>query len=426
MKKITALVLALLMVFSLVACGGQSAESPSPSASASGSPSAPAPAKTDPVRIGLLLPVSGSLAMLGDESYRGAKLALEKLNNEGGILGRPVEFVFADVPDPDAARSEAERLITKEKITVIMGTYGSGLCIAASEVAERYGVPYLECGGIADAIVERGYKYIFRYVPSARDDGRQTTRFIATAVAERLGMKPSDISIAIVYEDGTYGTSVGDGAEAEAKAQGMPIVLKEAYPSKSTDLSALALKIKEANPVALSLTSYINDATLLWQSLKNIGFEPTIMIGHGGGHAMTDLRDAVGGCATLFNADPAGFTANPAGSPGIEELIAAYEAEYNQFPRSCHSALHYGGLLMLAKFIEKAGSEDSEAIAKAARELEIPEGSDVNGWGWKVDERGQNITAYFSIMQWGEDGVLRCVFPEKMATTDFVVPFKYQ
>ena len=120
------------------------------------------------LRIGALYPISGSLALLGEESWRGAEIARQFRNQKGGVAGRQVEFVRADVPDVNAAKSEAERLISRESMKFLIGTYSSSLSLGASEVAARAGVTYFELGGISDQITERGYKTIFRTCPRAQ------------------------------------------------------------------------------------------------------------------------------------------------------------------------------------------------------------------------------------------------------------------
>ena len=121
-----------------------------------------------PIRIGALYPITGSLALLGEESWRGAEIARQFRNQKGGVAGRQIEFVRADVPDVNASKSEAERMISRESAKVLIGTYSSSLALAASEVAARAGVIYFELGAITDAVTERGYKTIFRTCPKAQ------------------------------------------------------------------------------------------------------------------------------------------------------------------------------------------------------------------------------------------------------------------
>ncbi len=118
-------------------------------------------------RIGALYPLSGNLALLGNENLVGARIAVDMINERGGVAGKKVELVSGDASTPDKAQSEAERLSSLENLKVITGTYSSGLSFAASQVVERRGGIYWETGGIADGLTKRGFKNYFRVVFTA-------------------------------------------------------------------------------------------------------------------------------------------------------------------------------------------------------------------------------------------------------------------
>ena len=129
------------------------------------------------MRLGALYPLSGSLALLGEESWRGAEIARVMRNQKGGVAGQQVDFMKVDIPDVNATKSEAERLINREGLKLLTGTYSSSLCLAASEVAARAGIVYFEQGGIADLITGRGYKTLFRTCPKAQYFSRSQLRY---------------------------------------------------------------------------------------------------------------------------------------------------------------------------------------------------------------------------------------------------------
>ena len=119
-------------------------------------------------RGGLVSPF-GKPCPFGEESWRGAEIARHDAESERRIAGgKQVEFVKVDIPDVNAAKSEAERLINREGLKLLTGTYSSSLCLAASEVAARAGIIYFEQGGIADLITARGYKTLLRTCPKAQ------------------------------------------------------------------------------------------------------------------------------------------------------------------------------------------------------------------------------------------------------------------
>ncbi|MBW1911979.1 MAG: ABC transporter substrate-binding protein, partial [Deltaproteobacteria bacterium] len=118
----------------------------------------------DRVKIGALFPFSGPLALLGQETFNGATIAVDIVNEKGGIWGKQIEWVKGDAVDPKKAMTECERLISVKGMKIIFGTYSSSRSYAASQVAERNKVIYWEQGAIADPITERGFKYLFRNI----------------------------------------------------------------------------------------------------------------------------------------------------------------------------------------------------------------------------------------------------------------------
>ena len=215
------------------------------------------------IRVGVLYPLTGSLALLGNENLDGARIALDMINESGGILGKKVEFVLGDASTPDKAQSEAERLISLEGVKIITGTYSSGLSYAASQVAERHGIVYWETGGIADRLTERGFKYYLRVPFTASSNGQLAANLSKNVLAQKLGKKSSELRIFILHEDSDYGTTVGKAAEVQAKENGFNVVGRDPYKASSTDLSPLILRMKALRPDIVIGSSYANDALLI-------------------------------------------------------------------------------------------------------------------------------------------------------------------
>ena len=111
------------------------------------------------VTFGALFPFSGGLALLGEESARGLEIAVDEINARGGVQGRQVVLERGDAVDNNQAIGEARRLISREKVVAIFGSYSSSRSIAASQVAELAGIPYFELGAVADEVTGRGFEY---------------------------------------------------------------------------------------------------------------------------------------------------------------------------------------------------------------------------------------------------------------------------
>ncbi|MEE3703931.1 ABC transporter substrate-binding protein, partial [Pasteurella multocida] len=188
-----------------------------------------------PIRLAALYPTSGSLALLGEESWRGARIAVDELNAAGGIDGREVELVQADVPDVNAATSEARRLLDAEGLDLAVGTYSSALALAASEVYARGGGPYIELGAVSLEFNERGYENVLRTNPNAGDMSEAQLDFIVNWVAPELGIELGELDVLLVHEDSSYGSSLARSFEENAEAEGITNVSASPYSAESTD-----------------------------------------------------------------------------------------------------------------------------------------------------------------------------------------------
>ncbi|HHY91489.1 MAG TPA: ABC transporter substrate-binding protein, partial [Clostridiales bacterium] len=159
------------------------------------------------IKLGVIEPVSGSMAPLGTAEYEAIKMAIDMVNEEGGVLGKyKVEHVFADSQsNPSVGASEAERLITTEKVPILLGSYSSAIAMAISEIAERYKVPLWEMSGATDDLLTRGYQWTFRNEAMASSWGATGVDFVAEYGPEALGKELKNIKVGIVHEDGPYG-----------------------------------------------------------------------------------------------------------------------------------------------------------------------------------------------------------------------------
>jgi branched-chain amino acid transport system substrate-binding protein len=419
---------------------------------------APAPAPTPTpgeikIKIGLLFPLTGPLAPLGIDQFTGAKIAIDLINERGGIAGRyKIEYVVADsASDPTRAASEAERLAAVEKVQIIVGSYASPLLLAASEVAERYKVLYWEVGAITDSATLRGFKHLLRNQPIGGDFGILSCVFVAEVVAPALGKSPHEVRVAIIHEDGPYGTSVAEGNVMACRKLGLNIVLKEGYSAATTDLTGLILKLKAANPDVLLHTGYFSDVVLFIRQAQMLGFKTKVIIGHGAGYGLPAVYKELGVAFDyVFNIDPASPYLNVEVlredlRPLVSEFIKRFKAIRGYEPGT-HGYMGFANLLplltdILPKVIERYGRVDPDLILKVAYELDIPEGGTLMGYGLKFatpdkpedtvlgakyrdvkqNHIGQNVRAYPVVLQW-LGGRPLVVYPEFIAIAKPVIP----
>ena len=374
------------------------------------------------IRLGALYPLSGGLALLGDESYRGLEVAIEKRNAEGGLLGRKIVIVKADAVDAAQAVGAARKLTSVENVHAIFGSYASPISFAATQVSELAGVPYFELGAISDPITERGYKYVFRSNPTAKTFADRTVDVINEIIAPGLKVKPQDLRIAIIHEDALYGTTVAKYQTEAAKKAGFNIVETLPYSSKAVDLSSLVLRLKGATVDVVLQTAYQNDTVLFFRQMKEAGFVPRAVIGAGGGYSLQDTVKAAGAdnMHGVFDVDFTQYLTNEAGAPGMKGFVDAYKKKYGSDPRSGHSLANFTGANIFLDAIQRAGSLDKDKIRAAVLATDVPVGTTPSGWGAKFDQNGQNTRGMASVMQW-LDGKLTTVYPKDAAVTAPVV-----
>ena len=391
----------------------------------------PRPAAAADIKIGALFPYSGPMAQLGEEMFRGTEIAREVINEKGGVLGSKIVYAKGDAPDATAATSEAERLINVERVKVILGSYSSAISYPASEIAERNKVIYWEAGATADAITQRGFKYLFRVVQLGSNLGEVPTEYAAKVVAPLLKLDPKQMRVGQLYEDTIMGTTCGGAALAKAKELGLNVVLSETYSQKAVDLSSIVLKLKALKPDIIIASQYISDGILFWRQAKELGLNVKAMLGTGAAHGLPDFPEALGADANLvLDADPAvglntsGMT--PRAQAELKAFIERFTKKHRYAP-AVHATLGYlGAMVLFRDVLPKAGGLDPEKIREVANQLDIADGDTVMGWGVKFappghKNAGTNLRSYSVMMQW-QEGTLHVVYPDKWATRKVILP----
>ncbi len=385
----------------------------------------------DTVKMGALFPFSGPLALLGQESFNGAVIATDMVNDAGGVWGKQVQWVKGDAVDPKAAMSECERLINVQGVKLIMGTYSSSRSYAASEVAERNGAIYWEQGAIADKITARGFKYIFRTIARAGDFGVMAVDFAHDVVAKKLGIDPKKMRIGIMFEDSLYGTSVGTNAEKRAKELGMKVVTVESYSHKTVDLSSVVMKFKSKSPDVIIATSYLEDGLLFWRQAKDLDLNVKSFIGTGACHGMPDWAKTFGkGGDYIFNVDPPIGINESVYAPDtlarLKTFRSRFEKKFGHKPVTHATAGFVATWCLLTQVLPEAGKMDPEAIRKAALKVDVPKGGTLFGYGIKFappddPSAGQDLRAHPALMQW-VDQEMKVVYPEDFAVAKPLLP----
>jgi branched-chain amino acid transport system substrate-binding protein len=384
----------------------------------------------EPVRIGVIYPLTGNAASAGQAAKAAVELGAEIINAahpgleglplaEGkglpGLGGAAIELITVDHQgDPSVGQSQTLRLITQEHVVAMLGAYHSSVALTATSVAERYGVPFMVADSVALNITQRGFKWVFRTGPIAPDFAAAYTQFLGDM--RKSGRKID--TVAVVNENTDYGTSVAQSIVDTAKKSGLP-VLQIAYSAKSTDVSAQVLQLKEKQPDTVIFIGYTADEILYMKTLKALDYLPPMIIGDDAGFSDPSFIPAVGDITQgAMNRSAWDF-----GKPGsvtyvINEL---YKTKTGR-DMDDTSARWMQGFLVLAGAIDRAGSTDPGKIQQALQETDIkPEQLMIGYRGVKFDETGQNVLAATYLIQLqGKD--YKAVWPAARATASLVWP----
>ncbi|MBA4789949.1 MAG: ABC transporter substrate-binding protein [Rhizobiales bacterium] len=361
-----------------------------------------------PVKIGVVLPLSGPNAQFGINSRTGIEMAADAINAAGGIKslgGAKIELVVADVPSPNTAAAATQRLISQDQVVGVVGAFVSSITLAASEVTERAGVPMIT-HSFADQITSRGYKYIFQVSAKATTYGKAQFDY-AVDLAKQAGA-PSE-KVAIFYEDTAYGTAQAKGLREAAKAAGITPAIDEAYPLGITDVAPLINKLRASKADIVFPVSYFNDALQIIRAMRQQQIEmPTV--GGAAGYIIPDFKKGLGPYAEGV------FSIAPANYDFIPELAAQYKAKHGSF--MTHEVIMYGAALQhLAKAIDDSKSRDPEKIRDAVAALKICGtgfAAGIPGGCTAFDATGLSSTAYPIFVQWRGDDLVT-VYPKNAA-----------
>jgi len=377
------------------------------------------------IKIGVVYDLTGPFAGGGSElQYLGAKIVIDWFNANGGIDGYKVEAVYADAQSkPDVAINEAVRLIEQEHVDMLLGFYSSAECVPAAARIEQFQKFMWITTCIASPVLAgRDLKYVFRPQPFGQQWGLTATEMVAAYAKAQLGKDPKDLKVAIIHEDGPYGTDVAKGNVDGAAKAGFQVVVNEGYSASTPDLSSLVTKLKRAQPDVIFHTGYNPDITLFLRQSRELGLRFSALIGQGAGYTVySKLKETVGSDANyFFDVDPISiWKTNPKALkpellPIIQMVSDAYmKAKPDTVIKSAHVGMAASNTYLfltnvLPRAIKKYGGITSDDLRQAALDTDLTDGDTMLGFGVKFETpgmamAGQNDRAYPVIVQYIDD-----------------------
>ncbi len=394
------------------------------------------------IKIGVIFDITGPFAAGGSAAANyGTKYAIDMINERGGVEGYKIKAVYADAQSKaEVAINEAERLLNQENVDLIMGVFSSAHCVPmAQKVDQAKRFMWANVCVASSVFKDKNLKYVFRAQVHSDQFGEASCTFLKEQAKAKLGKEPKDLRVAIIHEDGPYGSGVASGNDAACKEYGMQVVLKEGYAATAPDLSPMITKLKRARPDVILHTGYNPDITLFLRQSREQGLKWSALIGHGAGYGQFDKLFGTfkSDANYIYNVDPvAAQLLDPKTlAPGLgditKEMVKRYKADVkvDEVPPHLSMGFNQSWIFftdVLPRAIKKHGGIDPEALRKASIETDIPVGGTIQGYGVKFfpaghKMAGQNERSSPVVMQYnGNDTYI--VWPSAIKTKDPVLP----
>ncbi len=386
------------------------------------------------VKIGAIYPMTGVAAQTGLDNKHAIELALEIINTgkykhlnlplskSAGLPNLGGAKVIVTITDhqgkPDLGLSEAERLITQEKVAALIGCYQSSVTETASNVAERMKMPFLNDSSSSPRLTRRGFKWFFRTTP--HDETFTEGMFKALADLEKK-KNVKFKTIGLMYEDTLFGKDSSRIEKEFAAKAGYKVVAEISYRAGAPSLTSEVLKVKAANPDVFFPTSYAADAILLNKTSKDLDYNAPMIMAQNAGHMDPAFIEAVGKDAeglcsrTEFSLDLV------KAKPMLSEINNLFKKRSGR-DFSGASARCFVGFLTLCDAINRAGSTQPAAIRDALVKTNLPADQLITPWrGVKFDETGQNALGDAIVIQY-QGGKPNTVWPFNLASKEMIYP----
>jgi branched-chain amino acid transport system substrate-binding protein len=367
------------------------------------------------VKLGVLHPVSGALSYSGQQGRLGATLAIEEINAAGGIKalnGAKIEAILGDAQStPEGGNAEVEKM-NSAGVAAIVGGYASAICLAASQTAARYDLPYVVDVGVTDAIMARGLKNTFRFGPGFGVIAKTAIDNLVT-LNDQAG-KPAK-TLVIVHEDSAFGSGLARLLNEQLPGRGFQVLETISHPTPTRDFNNVALKVRAHNPDLVIPANYYNEYVLLARTMQQQRVRPKGIYSVLGGAASSykfvkefpEAAQYIMDCNHWF--DPR----NPKSAAlrkKVEDKGEFYT--YEVF-------MNYSCVLLLADAIERAASAEREKLIAALESSTFA--GHVMPYGPTRFVNGQNQgAAPVNTQVMGND--IQVIFPEKFASAKPVFP----
>ncbi len=390
-------------------------------------PSAQAKVEGDTIIIGSAISFTGKYSTNGIHASRGYDLGVKRVNELGGVTvgGKKYKLkikYYDDESTPLRTAQLFERLIKQDGIKFLLGPYSSATTKAAAPIVEKYKVPMVESEGASRSLFTQGYKYLFGII-STSEQYLGSAIALAAEIAEKNGRKPSDLKVAMAFENDPFSLDVRAGVIEDTKKYGMKIVIDDKLPRDLSDMSATLTKVKALKPDLLLVSGHSKGAATAARQIKEMKIDvPMIAITHcEAAKIVQKFGAATNGflCPTQW-AETLSYKGKYFGSAAdYDRLFKEVYKEHGYKNVPYQAAQATAAVLVWKEALERANSFDTEKIRQAIAETDM-----MTFYGRiKFDETGKNIAKPMVLRQI-QDGKFNVVAPSKWASHPVIWPRK--
>ena len=366
----------------------------------------------DNIKIGVLLPLTGSNAKSGIIQKNSVRMAADEINAAGGIRGKKIEPIMADTRGkPDAGRRAIEKLINRDKVSLIGGGFSSSVTWAAISIAQQQKRAFLVNSASADKITEQDWDYIFRLNQPISEHLDPFESFIKTVATDIK-------SVAIVHSKSLKSSSDARTFFKKTGALGLKMAIKESFETGTNDFRPLLTRVKIKNPDLLYLVSDdAGDAALLRRHSKELNLNPKMFFGGPVGFAQPEFAMSAG-VASNYVVSTTQWTPKVA-YPGAGEYHARFKTRYNT-QTTYHGAQAYAAIYVMADALKRTKILIPESVrdALAKTQMQTIYGP-VNFISYNKKSRQNRLPTF--LVQW-IDGRAEIIWPKNMATKKAIYP----
>jgi len=359
------------------------------------------------IRIGATMSLTGKqYSLQGGYGREGYLLCEKHVNAQGGVLGRPIQFViYDDESDEKTAARLYEKLIVEDKVDAVLGPYGTAITEAVADIPEKYRQVMVAANAATSSIWEKGRRYLIMVLAPI-----DSAAVGVMDTAARNGLR----TVAILNQDALLPKAVAKGTSDVASIKGLEVVSFQTYPDGTTDFSVILNKLKAAKPdVLVAASARLDDLVTITRQMRETDFNVKMLSSLPYG-LLPEYYQRLGKDAEFVYSATFWEAALP--NPGNREFVAAYEKEFKRAP-AVQSANSYAGCQIFVEAVRRAGTIDSEKLRETLLALKT---ETVLG-AFAVDQRGFQVGQKAVTIQW-QDGKQAVVWPDDIASAKMRFP----